>query len=549
MSARLKVVAVFFFGLFLLLIVKLFVWQVIKGGDLAKEAKSQYRSAKVMAAARGNILAADGSILAGRKQAWLLYASPPEFKQSPGAIAGNISPILNGDYEALKEALSVKGAVWIPLTHKISSEVKGNLEALNIAGLGFEPEEERYYPEASAAAQLLGFVGKNSEGEDTGYFGLEGYYNLPLSGKRGYTSADTDAKGNPILFGEFRDVSALAGVDLETNIDKTVQLILEKKLKEGIEKYGAKGGFAVVADPATGAVLAMSSYPSFDQANYRDYSDALFKNPVISDTFEPGSVFKVMVMAAALDAQAVKPETVCDICTGPFRVDKYSIATWDNKYHPDSTMTDVIVHSDNVGMVYVGQKLGTDKLYDYLEKFGFGNSTGIDLQGEAVLSLRPKSSWNIVDLATASFGQGVAITGAQLVRAVSAIANGGRLPRLQVVKTKPKLTQVISSQAAQQTTAMMEAAAKSGEAKWTYSKGFSVAGKTGTAQIPIAGHYDTENTMASYIGFSPARDPKFIMLVTLNTPQTSPWASETAAPLWYSIARDLFPYFSIQPEN
>lgn len=533
----------------MLLAVKLFIWQIVAGDNLAKEAKKQYRSGKVVTAPRGNIFASDGSILAGRKEAWLLFASPPEFKQSSAEIAKKISPILETDYATIKEILSVKGSVWLPVEHKISSPVKNNIEALDIAGLGFEPEEARVYPEASAAAQLLGFVGKNAEGEDTGYFGLEGYYNLPLSGKSGYFSADKDARGNPILLGNFQEVTALSGVDLLTNIDKTVQLILEKKLKEGIEKYGAKGGTAIVADPSSGAILAMASHPSFDPANYREYNDSLFKNPAISDTFEPGSVFKVVVMAAALDAGLVKPDTICDICAGPFRVDKYTIATWNNKYHPDSTMTEVIVNSDNVGMIFVGQELGADQLYDYLTKFGFGVSTGIDLQGEAVPALRPKGTWNVVDLATASFGQGVAITAAQLIRAVSAIANEGRLPRLTVVKSKPKLEQVISPEAAEKMTAMMVAAAKSGESKWTYTKGFSVAGKTGTAQIPIAGHYDTENTMASFIGFSPAKNPKFIMLVTLNTPQSSPWASETAAPLWYSVARDLFPYFNIQPEN
>jgi len=200
-------------------------------------------------------------------------------------------------------------------------------------------------------------------------------------------------------------------------------------------------------------------------------------------------------------------------------------------------------------MIFVGQKLGADTLYDYLKRFGFGGPTGIDLQGEAVPALRPKGSWNIVDLATASFGQGVAITDAQLIRAVSAIANGGQLPRLEVVKAQPKFQPVISPETAAKVTAMMVEAAKNGEAKWTNTKGFSVAGKTGTAQIPIAGHYDTLNTIASFIGFSPANNPKFIMLVTLNTPQSSPWASETAAPLWYSVAKDLFPYFNIQPEK
>jgi len=255
-------------------------------------------------------------------------------------------------------------------------------------------------------------------------------------------------------------------------------------------------------------------------------------------------------MASALDAKAVKPDTVCDICSGPLKVDKYEIETWDRKYYPDSTMVEVIVHSDNVGMAFVGQKMGADTLYDYLDRFGIGKETGIDLQGEVALPLRKKGAWNIVDLATASFGQGVAVTSIEMIRAVAAVANDGMMPTPFVVSAlkgegwqeeiKSKTEKVISETAAEEMTAMMVNAAENGEAKWTSLRGFSVAGKTGTAQIPIAGHYDPKSTNASFIGFSPAESPKFIMLVTLNKPQSSQWASETAAPLWYSIAKDLF---------
>lgn len=559
MVARLNVITVFFLGLFILLVCKLFIWQVVKGDSLAKQAQNQYKTETITAAPRGSILSSDGSVLAGRREAWLLYASIPALKQSPLEIAQKIAPILEEEPDSIKNLLSRKGSVWIPIKHKIATEVKNNIEAMGINGLGFDFEEDRYYPEASAAAQLLGFVGKNSEGEDVGYFGLEGYYNLPLSGKSGYVMADKDARGAPILMGNFKEISALSGVNLVTNIDKTIQIILERKLKEGIEKYGAAGGSVIIADPKTGAVLGMASLPSFDPEKYNEYNDTLFKNPLISDSFEPGSIFKVIIMAAALDAGVVRPDSVCDICDQAFKVDKYFIETWNNKYHPDSTMTEVIVNSDNVGMVFVGQKLGSELLYDYLDKFGIGRSTGIDLQGEVSPPLRIKSTWNVVDLATATFGQGVAVTGVQMIRAVSAIANKGKIPSLSVVNTlkgegweekiDPRGQQVISPKAASEITEMMVAAAKSGESKWTYLKGFSVAGKTGTAQIPISGHYDTKNTIASYIGFSPAENPKFIMLVTLNTPQSSEWASETAAPLWYSIAKDLFSYFNIQPEN
>lgn len=569
MAKRINFVLVFFFLCFLALISKLFIWQVIKGSDLSNSAKGQYQVGQVMEAPRGNILAADGSTLVARRDVWLLFAEPPNLKEKPDKISEKLAPLLVTDatnkndvfekYQSLDNLLSKKGSLWIPLEHKLSAEVKGNIEALGFSGLGFEKEEDRYYPEGSVAAQLLGFVGKNEEGGNVGYFGLEGYYDLTLSGREGYREGDKDAKGSPILLGNYKESSALMGVDLVTTIDKTVQLTIEKKIKEGIEKYGAIGGSVVVMDPATGKVLGMASYPSFDPKKYQEYGDTLFKNPIISDTFEPGSIFKVLIMASALDSEAVKPDTICDICTGPLKVDKYQIETWDNKYFPDSTMTDVILHSDNIGMAFVGQKLGADTLYDYLDKFGIGKETGIDLQGEVAVPLRKKGTWNIVDLATASFGQGVAVTGIEMIRAVAGVANDGMMPTPYVVSTlkgegwqeeiKPKIERVISESAAEEMTAMMVNAAKNGESKWAYPKGFSVAGKTGTAQIPIAGHYDPTSTNASFIGFSPAQNPKFIMLVTLNKPSSSQWASETAAPLWYSIAKDLFLYFGIQPEN
>ena len=304
----------------------------------------------------------------------------------------------------------------------------------------------------------------------------------------------------------------------------------------------------------------MSSYPSYDPTKYNEYDEKLYKNPAISDTFEPGSVFKVMVMAAGIDAGAVTPDTICDICEGPLKVDKYLIETWNRKYFKDSTMTDVVVHSDNVGMSFVAQKLGADKLYDYLDKFGIGKLSGIDLQGESNISMRKKGTWNIVDLATSSFGQGISTTPIQIIRAVAASANDGILTIPKVVEKveldgwSEKLNEggklrVISKDTAEKMTKIMVQAARHGEAQWTNLKGFSVAGKTGTAQIPISGHYDAEKTIASFVGFAPANNPKFIMLVTLKEPQSSEWASETAAPLWYSIAKDLFIIFGIQPDN
>ncbi|MFZ5932905.1 MAG: peptidoglycan D,D-transpeptidase FtsI family protein [Patescibacteria group bacterium] len=570
MATRLKIILLLFLLGFSALLAKLFFWQIIKSKDLATAAQSQYQSGKLVTAPRGNILAKDGTWLAARGEAWRVFAEIPQLKDSPKEIAEKLAPLwvedpddrasLLAETARIQEVLARKEVVWVPLKQKVGSEVRKNIEALNLAGIGFEPQEDRVYPEASSAAHLLGFVGKDTEGTEVGYFGLEGYYNLSLSGKPGFYSVEKDAKGIPILLGGANEISAISGVDLLTHIDKTVQRTLDNKLLEGIEKYGATAGTAIVMNPFSGGVLAMSSYPAYDPKTYYKFSDSFFKNPAISDTFEPGSVFKILVMASALESGVVKPETICDICAGPLRVDKYLIETWDKKYRPDATMLDVIVNSDNVGMAFVGQKLGADKLYEYLDKAGIGKVTGIDLQGEDAVALRQKGTWNIVDLATASFGQGVAVTPIQLIKAAAAIANGGYAVKPQVVDKllgegweddiKPELGErVFSPEAVAQIRAMMVEAAKSGEAKWTHLRGFKVAGKTGTAQIPIAGHYDEEKTMASFIGFAPAEKPKFLMLVTLKEPQSSPWASETAAPLWYSIAKDLFPYFGIQPEN
>ena len=556
--------------IFFAILSKLFYWQIIQAKSLAKQAKSQHELGSNIQAPRGNILDKDGSWLAARADAYNLYAELPNLKESSKQVANKIAPFLIEDsedkqllleeVERIQNLLDRKETVWIVIKNRLDSQIKSNIEALSIDGLGFERIDTRVYPEASSAAHLLGFVGKQEDGSDTGYFGLEGYYNLSLQGKPGFFENEKDALGKPINVGSIKEVSAIGGVDLLTHIDKTIQMYVERELKEGLEKYSASSGTVIVMNPKDGAIVAMSSFPSYELDKYWNYSDEFFKNPVVSYGFEPGSVFKIFVMASALDSKLVKPDTICDVCDGPYKVDKYFIETWDNKYYPDSTLTDVIIHSDNVGMSFVSSKMGPDLLYDYLGKFGFGKNSGIDLQGEFSPEIREKGTWNIVDLATASFGQGIAVTPIQLIKAGAIIANGGVDITPQVVDKlqglgwvhdiKPQMGErVIGEQAAKDITAMMVEAAKKGEAKWTFLRGFKVAGKTGTAQIPIAGHYDSEKTIASFIGFAPADNPKFIMLVTLNEPKSSPWASETAAPLWFSIAKDLFSYYKIQPDQ
>ena len=340
--------------------------------------------------------------------------------------------------------------------------------------------------------------------------------------------------------------------------EKAVQEIVERRLKEGMEKYGAKEGSVVLMDPKTGGVLAMASYPNYDPSSFESFPKEYYKNPIVASSFEPGSTFKSLVMAAAINDKLITPQTTMEE-TGPVQIGPYFIRTWNNEYHGTISMTQVLEYSSNVGMVFVAKKLGHDKFLSAIKRFGFGEPTNIDLEDESSPTLRANDSWAEVDELTASFGQGIAVTPIQMVTAVAALANGGKLMEPHVVKeireasgriipVKSKVVrQVISAEAARITAEMMVEAVDNGEAKWAKPKGYRIAGKTGTAQIPVAGHYDETKTIASFVGFAPVDDPKFVMLVTLREPQSSQWGSETAAPLFFTIARELLTYWGIGP--
>jgi len=408
------------------------------------------------------------------------------------------------------------------------------------------------------AAQLLGFVGSDKFGDDIGYFGLEGYYDAQLKGKAGRLGQFLDPFGFPILVGDFDPIDSRKGNSLYLTIDRTLQFIVERNLRDSVQRYDAKQGSVIISHPKTGKIIAMATYPTYSPALFTEYEDSVYKNQAVADTYEPGSTFKLITMSAALDSGVVKPDTKCNVCSGPRQITGHEIRTWNNEYYPNSTIIEVIQHSDNVGMTFVAEKLGVDKFYGYIDKFGFGNRTNIDLQEESRGHIRPADEWRPIDLATASFGQGIAVTPIQMVQAVQAIANGGKLVPPKVVDKivengKEKRvksegeTQVISPKAAAQMTEMMVNAVVKGEAQAFAPKGYRIAGKTGTSQIPVAGHYDPERTIASFIGFAPADDPEFVMLVIFTEPTSSQFGSETAAPTFFSIATEILRYLGISP--
>lgn len=537
---------------------RLFYWSVIVGDTLREEANRQYFLQLDLPPSRGTIVDTNSSSLAMSQPAFLVYAQP-KLVDDRGVFAKAVSGVLGVKEQDAVELLSAPNRFWVPLAHKVESPVVEQLKALNLTGLGFEKEAKRFYPEASMAAQMLGFVGSDEQGQDKGYFGLEGFYERELRGKAGALKREKDAKGNPILIGDAVRIEPEHGRSLVLGMDRAIQRMVEKRLFEGIEKYGAKEGSVVVMDPSTGSIVAMASFPSYDPSSYSQFSSEVFKNPLVSASYEPGSTFKVLVMAGALEEKLVTPTTTMEEA-GPVRIGEYLIKTWNEEYHGTMTMTKVLEKSSNVGMVFVANKLGREKMIGFLKRFGIGEVTGIDLEEEIAPELRPEREWRDIDLATASFGQGIAVTPVQMVRAVAVLANDGWLMEPHVVREivdsrgksveiKPKkVRQVISAGTARVITEMMVAAVDNGEAKWAKPKGYRIAGKTGTAQIPVSGHYDKDKTIASFVGFAPADDPRFVMLVTLREPQSSPWGSETAAPLFFTISRDLFTYWGISPQ-
>jgi len=564
-SFRLKIIARLTPVLFILILIRLFYWQIIRGPQLATKANRQHQETTLLQAKRGDIYDRDGLLLAGTKQLYHLFVYKPQLEKetqevvdllspllapppppaSPGAEIITTEDMLKETEEFLEDRFSLSSN-WISLKHYLNEEQKEAINTLSVAGLGLENEFIRYYPEASLSAHLLGFVGKDIAGQEQGYFGLEGFFDRQLKGRSGKVKTEKDAYGNPILIGQYSFFQSQSGRSLVTTIDKTEQFLLEKVLKEGVEHYGAKTGSVIVIDSQTGQIRAMANYPTYHPGNYPEYDSSLFKNPIVADLFEPGSVFKPLIMAAAFNEDLIEPDTTCDICSGPVVIGEYVIRTWDEVYHPDSTMTEVIVNSDNTGMVFVARKLGNEKMIEYFQRYGFDNLTGIELQEETTSKLKDPSRMASTDLATNSFGQGIAITRLQLITAFNALANSGNLipPTLiqsidGVPSSAQKEVSVISPETSLQITRILVEAVNKGEAKWAKPEGISIAGKTGTAQIPIEGKYDEEKTITSFIGFFPAQQPKYTMLVTLTEPQTSPWGSETAAPLWFDIAKQL----------
>lgn len=552
--SKLKLIFFIFIVFFVSIVARLFYLQVIASFNTSE---GNYLNYNRITPQRGFVFDRNGKPLVLNQPSFRLFIEPKKIKNKKELIEEVDKVLAIGG--ATLEAKIDETKEWVAIQSGLTEEQKNKIAQKKISGIGFEDNSQRYYPESSLAAHLLGFVGKNKVGENIGYFGVEGFYDQDLIGLSGLMRIERDLFGRPILLGNQEKIESENGRDLTLTIDSSVQKIVKAKLTEGMERYRAKDGCVIVADPNTLEILAMSCLPDFDPDKYFQFTQNIFVNQAISSLYEPGSTFKPMIMAAAIDEKKLKPDDFFDE-KGPITIGEYKVKTWDDKYSGKITITRILEKSSNVGMVYVGQKLGNDNIFKYLNRYGFGALTKIDLQGEVGGYLRPQSQWYPIDYATTTFGQGIAVTPIQMIKAFSSLINGGLVIRPHVVKAigsgsdKKEVEPIVESRVIDKKTSqiikkMLESTVQHGEYKWTIPKGYRIGGKTGTAQIPLQGHYDSSKTIASFIGFAPVENPKFIALVVLKEPGTSIYGSETAAPLFFEIAKELFVYYNIAPEQ
>lgn len=465
---------------------------------------------------------------------------------------------LNRSVENIKlDDLEIENNVLFIINH-------GPRKKLTIPGLGFSEKSYRFYPEGRIGANLIGFVGFVGD-EEKGRYGLEEYFDQELYGRPGSIKIERDAKGQAIIINDREYLKPENGADLILTINRSIQFTACKKLNEAVAKYGADGGSVIIMEPKTGAILAMCSNPDYDGNEYQDVREIkVFTNPAVFSQYEPGSIFKVITMAMALDQERVTPQTTYDD-TGQIKIADRTMENSDHKANGTQTMTQVLEKSLNTGAIFAMRKIGPDLFSDYVKKFGFGEKTGFESTGESkgdIKNLITKPARELY-AATASFGQGLAVTPLQMISAFSVIANNGILMKPYLVKEiikpdgakieiQPKIIKrVISEKAATLLGGMMVNVVENGHGKRAAVKGYWVGGKTGTAQVARKDGrgYEANVNIGSFGGFAPVDDPKFVMLARIDRPRNVEWAESSAAPLFGELAEYMLNYWQVPKER
>lgn len=544
------------------ILVRLFSLQIIKHNFYTALAQGQHEVLAKLIPHRGEIFIQEKGLwhpLAVNRNYKTAFLVPREVVDKD-EVAGQLAPILNLPVDKILEKLKDSEDPYEPLVSKLSDETADKIKNLNLKGVHLTDEEWRWYPQGSLASHVLGFVGAK-DNEKIGQYGLEQYYETELAGKSGLLKSEKDALGRWLLMGDYTLEPADNGDQLYLTLDQNIQYVLEQKMKSLDEKWQVSGSCAIVMNPKTGAILAMAGWPDFDPNEYQKTFDVKsFLNPCIQERYEPGSVFKPVVMAAGLDTNKVTPDmTYTD--TGSVQIGSYTIKNSQEKVYGLSSMTRVLEKSINTGAIFVQRLIGGEVFKNYIEAFGFDRVSGIDLASEATGNLSNIRENREINYATAAFGQGVSVTPLQMISAIAAIANEGKLMRPYVVEkvvepngqekiTRPQVTrQVITPQSANKLTAMLVSTVRNGYDKIKV-KNYFIAGKTGTAQIPSEGSRGySDETIHTFVGYAPAYNPKFIVLLKIDKPRGIQFASESLAPVFGDFAQYLFNYYQIPPEE
>jgi len=555
LRTRVLIVAALLAGAFGGLTARLAWLQLIRGPELASLAERQYSRTVVLPAQRGPIVDRNGASLATSTPAESLFAQPRALGD-PVRVAGRLAPILRVPAGELHAQLtSARAFVW--LRRRLPPAVAAEVRALREPGLGFLSEPLRLYPNRELAAHVLGF-----EGVDGGLEGVERSWNDLLGGTPGKAIVGRDALGREVVTQHVLAAPA-AGQGVMLTLDKTIQYIAEREIDAAYRRTQARAAMAVAMDPRTGDVLAIAIRPTFNPNAFLDVTSRdVWRNRAVTDPFEPGSTFKVILAAAALEEGVVRPDDRIWAENGQITIAKTTIHDW--KKYGWLSFAEVLQNSSNVGSIKVGLALGRDRYYRYMTAFGFGAMTGVGLAGESRGLLREPGRWSALSLPTMSLGQEVSVTALQITAAFGAIANDGVLmqPRLvratfdadgrETRRLEPRaVRQVVSPDTARTLRRLLARVVENGTGHFAVIPGYDVGGKTGTAQKldPATHRYSRAPGVLSFIGMVPADEPRLVMLVMLDEPKNEKWGSEAAAPIFSAIGAEVLRYLDVPPHD
>lgn len=558
---RMKIILLIFSSILLVIVLRVFYVQVVDYKKLSTLASDLWSRNLPIEASRGRILDRNGVVLADNITTTSLVLIPNQIKNKK-EVTTKLAEILGVSFDEMKEHVYKETSIERvhPEGRRLSYEVADKIEALNFDGVYLVKESKRYYPYEEMLSHVLGYVGIDNQGLS----GIELQYDDYLMGENGAIKYFSDAKGNKLELTDLY-IEPQDGMDLQLTIDINVQKSVERELDNVVDMFNPDMALAVVMDPKTGEILAMSSRPNFDPNNYGNYSqEELSRNLPIWASYEPGSTQKIVTTAAAVEEGVVDLFKDEFTDTGSVQVDTARIKCWKAGGHGHQTFLQVLQNSCNPGFVKMGQLLGKERLFHYLDLFGFGSKTGIDLNGEGEGIIFPLENVGNIELATTAFGQGISVTPIQQITAISAVINGGDLLKPFVLKnilepetgnvmehnSKTKVRKVISEETSEIMRYALETVVALGGGKSAYIDGYRIGGKTGTAQKAVNGSYLANNYIMSFVGIVPSNDPEAVLYIAIDNPKdTALLSSYTTTPIARRILLDIIDALDIEKQE